>query len=83
MTSALAESTAQTTAQNKWYYHVGPYTCQTTLWVTGLVRVQGVSPFPATMKILWAKLVPFTSSKVITVYCLLFSLFTSYYPTSK
>jgi hypothetical protein len=55
MTSALAESTAQ----NKWYYHVGPYTCQTTLWVTDLVRVQGVAPFepfPTTMKILWAKL---------------------------
>jgi hypothetical protein len=25
MTSALAESTAQITAQNKWYYHVGPF----------------------------------------------------------
>jgi hypothetical protein len=60
-----------------------PYTCQTTLWVTGLVRVQGVTPFPDPWAKLLAKLVPFTSSKLITVYCLLFSLFTSYYPTSK
>jgi hypothetical protein len=96
MSQSTSQSTtsAKTSAQAESTLHkinsitmLWPYTCQTTLWVTGLVRVQGVTPFPATMKIPWTKLGlklgPFTSSNLITVYCLLFSLFTSYYPTSK